>query len=428
MAPTIHGLSAFRPFQLLPKAAAGVTSAAPTAPPLSAGVQRVVSLVKKGDLDKAEEREVINFVRSASAYELNMMLYTVDAHALFEAVENTFGFFGIGGDKNGDALRVALGARGKDIDVYRKNKLITEMQMWGTDDEDEQLITDLILAAKGPELTTLKRLIDLGNESHDFKNLMTDDVDDKGRRAQILAHVKAEAPKATASSPVKIYSDIDDTFRRGWMDPRFPNGAVYPGVKQLYLELDQGPQGGDPTGDLLFLTARPSLFNILEDNTLAGLNKDGIVEASVLEGSVGAMVGNDKIAAKKVANYDTHREYYPEYNSVFIGDNGQGDHIAGEKMLAEKPPPKAVFIHNVDPKFPAAERKRLEALGIVFFDSYVDAAIAAYQKGLISRAGLKRIADAAKADLPKIKGMTAAQLAGANAALNAALVREKAIP
>jgi hypothetical protein len=312
--------------------------------------------------------------------------------------------------------------------VQQRAAAITALQQGWTTGSDERKIRDIILSTTGPELSTLKRLIDLGGENHDLLHMLTDDIDNATIRAQIRAHF------ATASVPsgqVKVYSDIDDTFYSNLKDDRFPKGTLYPGVRAFYRALDLGRAGSDATGDMLFLTARPG---IMENSTLSMLRGRGVPEASVLEGNLFDSLHlteagrNNAYAATKVNNFMAHRALYPEYASVFIGDSGQGDAIAGAEMLSRAPASvRAVYINNVT-NMTAAQRAAMTGQGIMVIDSYVDAAIDAFNRGLISRASLSAVATAARTELNAMTNLSAAQRSAANAVLTAAEARVALIP
>ncbi len=312
--------------------------------------------------------------------------------------------------------------------VQQRAATITALQMGWTTGSDERRIRDIILSTTGTELSTLKRLIDLGGENHDLMHLLTDDIDNAAIRAQIRAHF---ATASVPSAQVKVYSDIDDTFYSNLKDSRFPKGTLYPGVRAFYRALDLGRTGGDATGDLLFLTARPGL---LENSTLSMLHDRGVPEASVLEGNLLDNLHfteagrNNAIAATKVSNFMSHRALYPEYGSVFLGDSGQGDAIAGAEMIRRAGGSvRAVYINNVT-DMSASQRATMTSQGIVVVDSYVDAAIDAYNRGLISRVSLTTVATAARTELDAMTNLSAAQRTAASATLAAAEARVALIP
>jgi hypothetical protein len=182
---------------------------------------------------------------------------------------------------------------------------------------------------------------------------------------------------------------------------------------------------------MLFLTARPG---IMENSTLSMLRGRGVPEASVLEGNLFDSLHlteagrNNAYAATKVNNFMAHRALYPEYASVFIGDSGQGDAIAGAEMLSRAPASvRAVYINNVT-NMTAAQRAAMTGQGIMVIDSYVDAAIDAFNRGLISRASLSAVATAARTELNAMTNLSAAQRSAANAVLTAAEARVALIP
>ena len=131
-----------------------------------------------------------------------------------------------------------------------------------------------------------------------------------------------------------------------------------------------------------------------------------------------------EIAEKKVSNFDVYRRLFPEYTTVFTGDSGQGDAIAGAAMLARAPESiRGVFIHLVtaSPGEPGPEP--YVAGGIYYFSSYVDAATEAASRGLITRAGLERVLRTAEEELWAMSFADEAQRAARYAELDAARTR-----
>lgn len=100
---------------------------------------------------------------------------------------------------------------------------------------------------------------------------------------RLLLHFLAEA---VPSGELKVLSDIDDTFYANWIDRRYPEKTIYPGVRQFYAELDQVTEGGRH-GDLAFLTARPGdRAGLFEGATHESLRRLGIKETVVLAGDL----------------------------------------------------------------------------------------------------------------------------------------------
>ena len=103
---------------------------------------------------------------------------------------------------------------------------------------------------------------------------------------------------------------------------------------------------------------------------------------------------------------------------VFIGDSGQGDVRVGERLLTEfAGSVDAVLIHDVVGT-DAAVRAQYAERGIVFFDTYVGAAVAVHGLGLISDAGLRAVADATLDGFHGVPWRTAEQQAQARRLLH----------
>lgn len=279
--------------------------------------------------------------------------------------------------------------------VEAKADRIGELQAGRTGSEDEAEILRIFLSTTGAELTRLKNRLDSGTDHRDLLQLLHRDIDDERVRADILAHFdRAKAP----ACEVKVLSDIDDTFYANWKDERFPKKTVYPGVRQLYRELDVGPDESGRLGDLVFVTARPEdRTGLIEQRTRASLAAKGLTSFGILSGSFGHLLGNESIAAKKLENFLRYARIFPEYDFVFIGDSGQGDASFGRSMRAAEPERvRAVLIHDIVGAKDAADP------GITFFDTYVGAALEARTRRLISAAGLSRVVAAARSELAAI--------------------------
>ena len=90
---------------------------------------------------------------------------------------------------------------------------------------------------------------------------------------------------------------------------------------------------------------------------------------------------------------------------VYVGDTGEYDQEAGETMLREYPEVvKAVFLHVVSeepfPTIPAP--KLINGRPVVFFRTYVGAAVSACKLGLIRESAMMRIVGAAEQSLDDV--------------------------
>lgn len=87
---------------------------------------------------------------------------------------------------------------------------------------------------------------------------------------------------------------------------------------------------------------------------------------------------------------------------VYVGDTGEYDQEAGETMLREYPEVvKAVFLHVVSEQpYPIIPPPKLiNGRPIVFFRTYVGAAVKACQLGLISETSMMNVVKAAQESL-----------------------------
>jgi phosphatidate phosphatase APP1 len=205
---------------------------------------------------------------------------------------------------------------------------------------------------------------------------------------------------------LKILSDVDDTFvcsggTLGNVDGRYPKEVIYPGVTSFYKELAPNDDPPKRYGNLIFISARPEVTRQQVNARFADYYQTGTLHTLplILFGDIMSMRGvplknYSKIAEKKFKNFCKYAKLYPEYNFVFVGDNGQGDFETGELMLKSKYAAriKGVFIHRVHPK-----RKRGDSPTVVagrqihYFENYIEAATKAFHQNLIDRAALNRI-------------------------------------
>lgn len=361
-------------------------------------LQRDLEALMDGHTDGDEEGRILALLRGASAPTLDAVLRRLDVDGLLGDVDDHV----VGADHYTDLLALLSRERVADLSVDARAAFISAMQRGSTDALEEAAIRDTFVATRGRDLTALKNLIDAGGDYHDLEQLVFHDLDDDAVVEAVLGHFAREADNA-GTGEVKVLSDIDDTIYRNWVDPRFPAKTVYPGVRALYHELDIGADERGAVGDLGFLTARPGdRAGVVEGETLATLSGLGIARAIVLTGSLGNVTSNESIAEGKLANFVRYKRLFPEYGFVFMGDSGQGDAIlAGWMMKDHAAATRAVFIHDVV-STPPRGRDAWARRGVPLFDTYVGEAVDAHAKGLISAAGLARVARAALDELAAV--------------------------
>lgn len=271
---------------------------------------------------------------------------------------------------------------------------------------------------------------------------------------------KHDIPKIT-----KVITDIDDTvvssggvrlfgIKLGGIDNRYKRGQVYPGVIQFALELSRSNKKfttnkpaasaavaatgtpSDPANTpskVAVLTARAREFKfalaLKSSGKLCtayrtvgksnGLEDWGI--GDVYYGSVAEWILQGRKGLRKFKNFEImmendellHRELDQQY--ILIGDTGEKDEEAGERMATNYPQKvKAVFLHSVatlkakrgqsinDVAINVPTDRKVNGVSFFYFRTYVGAALKAYNHKLISREGVTRVAEQAVKELKSI--------------------------
>ena len=251
-------------------------------------------------------------------------------------------------------------------------------------------------------------------------------------RNDILKHIAENAKVQEAHSKIsskigkrrnqfawrKVLSDIDDTLTCSFgpslagLDRSYPEKIAYPGVLAFYRELDTGIVGEDEWGDrwrsnLVFLSARPHIYkDISEALSFAKFKalketKGMHTTPSLLAGSMGSgsqFLFQGLMEPLGLKKYDNFREYvslYPEFECIFVGDNGQAD-VRVSEMIYDEPlyrdKLRRVYIHEVQPLPKTYAKYEITktrcAKNICYFNSYIDAALDAFHLNLIRCTGL----------------------------------------
>lgn len=230
--------------------------------------------------------------------------------------------------------------------------------------------------------------------------------------------VSSSTATRAPSAGLKIVSDIDDTclasFGPGGIDRRLPSGTVYPGVVELYYRLDFCSNhtlggagcGWNMQGNFTLLTARPTLYKGVSmrasHSQFAALIATKGLHAvpNILSGSIKSaapmLLGNSSsISEKKLSNFHEYKTLYPEAGFVFFGDNGQGDEVVARKLAKAYPDHcKLCCIHVVQP-IDRSQEQKMSGLPIVYCENYVQAALAAFDRGLLTTEAVHAVAEAA---------------------------------
>lgn len=251
-------------------------------------------------------------------------------------------------------------------------------------------------------------------------------------------------PKMRVLPFTQVICDVDDTLKSsggvkigdialGGIDRQYQRGEFYPGVFQFMFELSissfelkgisprECKSHGLAPPKVAVLTARAEEFKVAlelkDDSKLAKAfrktGEDHGVEhwglGPVLYGSVAEWIIQDRKGLRKFSNFERLINQDPtgeimEY--VYVGDTGELDQEAGETMLREYPEVvKAVFLHVVseEPGPTVPNSKLINGRPLVFFRTYVGAAVSACKLGLMSESGMMRVVEAAEQSLDSVE-------------------------
>ncbi|EGZ11642.1 hypothetical protein PHYSODRAFT_458535, partial [Phytophthora sojae] len=302
----------------------------------------------------------------------------------------------------------------------------------------QKWVRNIILKTQGDDLSNLKTYTDAKGDFHSMHKLVFNDVRDPTIRADILTHIQREASVQIAHMRLgtkrgrnrkqqawrKVLSDVDDTLYSSGgrypagLDTRYPRHTLYPGVLPFYRELDMGTVGPDDwtddrVGNLVFLSARPHVYkDVSEKKSYAkfaalhekmGMHTLPTMLAGNLKSGRAFMWQGDlePMAQKKFENFSEFYQLYPEFKHIFVGDNGQGDVRAAE-LIVEKfgsDALEAAFFQRVQPMekmfnyHSKEDLERWRKMNIIFFDTYVGAAVEAFRMKKIRLSGLKKVCD-----------------------------------
>ncbi len=288
-----------------------------------------------------------------------------------QAVAQSVGARGvIAGETSGPALGEARSSRerARPLSVVEKEAIIDLLQRGSTGPQDERAITGLMLDTHGPDLTELKNRIDRGGDAYDLHQLIYRDIDNAELREELLDHFEREAEP---TGVIRVVSDIDDTVYANHHDARLSKNAVYPSFLTFIAEL--GSESGHP----VFLSARfQRIAGVVdfEQISLDMLRRKGVLDPVLL--SSGTLTNHllkrhKAMAKRKHVYFDEYRALFPEYELVFVGDDGQGDVRFSLDLLREAPNAlRLVLIHDVI-EVGAEQRGEWRDRGVEAFATYV---------------------------------------------------------
>lgn len=411
------------------------------------------SMWRKTTLSPSDQDMVLSVLRETDPESGARLLKSLDIGALLNAFLSSLpplvlgrsgSYFGYGAStSNFNELVAYIGGLKDSLDFRTKSDVI--VAVWGISDPlpscSEGLILDIFTSVTNPtELSVFKKYLSSSLKRHPKKSgmmLMMNSLTPE-TSSKMLDHIRKhyQYDNPLEQSPMKIISEIDDTIVNNRYDKKYPNGQIYPGVLALMTALDHHDYTDDPfwtevrahpswheEGDLSFLSSRPKpLLEELERTVaLAGVDLNF---TSVLPVKPWSLRSKKGILAAKFDNMEAMRRTYPEYRMIFIGSSSSEDAITlanswREQQVKEEADAAAAgkefvpwlplsLIHDARDKddstrYSPERRARLEKSSIIVFDTFIDAAIACYHRGLIDFDGLNRVRKSAMDEFDAIE-------------------------
>lgn len=252
----------------------------------------------------------------------------------------------------------------------------------------------------------------------------------------LLATFQEIASAYNAAQIPKLYhvlTDIDDTLyaNRGWKsciagsDTSWPQHIAYPGVKEMHRQLHSLRKS---THYSTVLSATPGALKPKKLNSQELKDILGGTDFSFIQGMEGKreIIRNGPstlltvvyrgdnpdgafyraIADTKYARFQQYARIFPERHYIWIGDNGQGDEVAGRRMLDQRDVMVIVCIHIVRPAAESARDPR-----IIYFNSYGELATKLFDRGILGRTHVAAVIRSARAECMSTSGTSDAQKA-----------------
>lgn len=258
---------------------------------------------------------------------------------------------------------------------------------------------------------------------------------------------------SSSSQDLKVITDIDDTvvssgginifgIHLGGIDNRYKRGQFYPGVIQFALELSAPNRNLSSNyninktivniqqhshsehhfslpSKIAVLTARAREFKFaLALKPTGKLNRaystagasNGLKDwgiGGVYYGSVIEWILHHRKGLRKFLNFEIMLKHddeiagHSKQKYVFVGDTGEKDEEAGERMATNYPDRiRAVFMHAVcnihkNKEFRIPADRFVSKVPIFYFRTYVGAAHKAYRHNIITKDAVQRVAEQA---------------------------------
>ncbi|KAF0689114.1 Aste57867_19386 [Aphanomyces stellatus] len=429
-----------------------------------------INLIINVDQVKEQEQKVLDILVKAEKDELNYILGHIKLALLFYKIKDT---------NRTLICNLLCETRLMDLTISSRAIVLDALMLMriSAHEKCERWVKHIITRTGGDDLSILKSTTDSKGTFNSMHKLVYHDIRDVSIRNAILNHIKREANIQRAHMQLstrniaarrkqqewrKVLSDVDDTLESSggvWpagADKRYPKHCVYPGVLSFYRELDLGAAGpkewdANRLGNLTFLSARPHVYkDMSEKKSYAKFEKyyqsrgmhtlPSMLAGSVSSGSAFMFKGDlEPMAVKKFENFCEYYSIYPEYKHIFIGDNGQGDVRAAELIMEKYGTSvmEAAYFHVVQPietTHGYKDRETYRRLNIIFFETYVGAAVQAYRMNQISKYGLQQVTEEAATTFLRMKWASPNLREDARVQLNADIaqanevLKDKSVP
>ncbi|MBI1946180.1 MAG: DUF2183 domain-containing protein [Deltaproteobacteria bacterium] len=265
---------------------------------------------------------------------------------------------------------------------------IEKLAEGSTDLREEREIVDILERQSPQARGETVRLLDGGGDRHTAAKILKKDIDDPTLRAR-ASRLVDEARPFSCSPGTVVLSDIDDTVVPNRGKSVLP--TVFPGARELYAALDEGPSGSDVKGDVHFVTARDGLFV----SGVPAVKRAGVEFGSVRHGDVASAIAspfdhNRALADRKVKNLTELVDKNPSRAAVLVGDTVQADPDVFRRVMDARPGKVSVALVHAIPGFKAPAFVQHDARFVVFAD-YGEAARALCDRGLIDETQRDRV-------------------------------------
>lgn len=252
----------------------------------------------------------------------------------------------------------------------------------------------------------------------------------------LLATFQAIASAYNAEELPNLYhvlTDIDDTLYANreyrtciaGSDMSWPEKIAYPGVKELHRQLHSLHNS---TQYSTVISAAPGAIKTKKVNSqelkdilggtdfsfIQGIegkrellrNTPSMILTSIYRGDNPDGAFYRAIADIKYARFQQYARIFPERQYIWIGDNGQGDEVAGIRMLGQRDVMVTVCIHIIRPVAESARDPR-----IIYFETYGELAIKLFNRGILERGHVAAVIKSARAECMSTSGTSDLQKA-----------------